>query len=182
MLTADTSPPVTEYTPTPTYASVARTQELARARKYQHLRSTLLSTDPSENQKTTPLTLQSLLSDPDLDLADLRKLFGALRRAFLVALWEHRQVNLWIKRATNLGVDYAMAVAEDENVAKYPSRYVFFREMDEGLDVGDGGAGREEIVGLILRHVQAYRETMEEVRGRMGVMDGLLRGWDGDGV
>ena len=80
-----------------------------------------------------------------------------------------------------------MSVAEEESVAKYPSRYVFFREMDEGLEVeggdggGVGGAEREEVVKLILRHVEVLRETMEAVRGRREVMEGLLRGWEGSG-
>lgn len=78
-----------------------------------------------------------------------------------------------------------MSVAEEESVAKYPSRYVFFREMDEGLEVeggdggGVGGAEREEVVELILRHVEVLRETVEAVRGRREVMEGLLRGWEG---
>lgn len=78
-----------------------------------------------------------------------------------------------------------MSVAEEESVAKYPSRYVFFREMDEGLEVeggdggGVGGAEREEVVKLILRHVEVLRETVEAVRGRREVMEGLLRGWEG---
>lgn len=80
-----------------------------------------------------------------------------------------------------------MSVAEEESVAKYPSRYVFFREMDEGLEVeggdggGVGGAEREEVVKLILRHVEVLRETVEAVRGRREVMEGLLRGWEGSG-
>ena len=97
-------------------------------------------------------------------------------------------MQLWIKRARNLGVEYAVSVAEEESVAKYPSRYVFFREMDEGLEVeggdgggGVGGAGREEVVKLILRHVEVLRETVEAVRGWREVMEGLLRGWEGSG-
>ena len=80
-----------------------------------------------------------------------------------------------------------MSVAEEESVAKYPSRYVFFREMDEGLEVeggdggGVGGAEREEVAKLILRHVEVLRETVEAVRGRGEVMEGLLRGWEGSG-
>ena len=80
-----------------------------------------------------------------------------------------------------------MSVAEEESVAKYPSRYVFFREMDEGLEVeggdggGVGGAEREEVVKLILRHVEVLRETVEAVRGRREVMEGLLRGWERSG-
>ena len=189
MMTPDSSEPETEYTPTPTYATVAKTQERVRARKFQHLRETLLSTSQSsEPQSPTPIaTLAPLLSDPSLDLSDLRNLFGALRKTFLLALWEIRQVQLWIKRAGHLGVEYAMSVAEEESVAKYPSRYVFFREMDEGLEVeggdggGVGGAEREEVVKLILRHVEVLRETVEAVRGRREVMEGLLRGWEGSG-
>ena len=80
-----------------------------------------------------------------------------------------------------------MSVAEEESVAKYPSRYVFFREMDEGLEVeggdggGVGGAEREEVVKLILRHVEVLRETVEAIRGRREVMEELLRGWEGSG-
>ena len=63
----------------------------------------------------------------------------------------------------------------------------FFREMDEGLEVeggdggGVGGAEREEVVELILRHVEVLRETVEAVRGRREVMEGLLRGWERSG-
>ena len=69
-----------------------------------------------------------------------------------------------------MGIDYANAVAEDETVVKYPSRYGFFKEMDERLEVGfdgkSGGGQTKEVVELILQHVKVLRETPEEVKKR----------------
>lgn len=162
-------PEEVEIAKSPTYADMAKTQAIARNKEYQHIRDTLIET----TKQNPPETIQTLLSDPDLELKDVRKLFGGLRKSFLQVLWEHRQVELWIKRATGLGVDYANAFAENDTVAKYPSRYVFFREMDEGLDL-EGGE-RAEVVGLILQHVEVYRETLEEVRGLKEVKENILR-------
>lgn len=44
--------------------------------------------------------------------------------------------------------------------------------MDEGLDLEGGERG--EVVGLILQHVEVYRETLEEVRGLKEVKEKIL--------
>lgn len=81
-----------------------------------------------------------------------------------------------------MGAEYANWLDEDGRCAKYTSRYAFFREMDEGLEVGaEGGGGggggeREGVVGVILRHVEVLRETMKEVGGRKEVKGRLLGG------
>jgi hypothetical protein len=160
------------YTPTPTYASVARTQERARTRKYTHLRETLLSTGSPEDRKLTPTALQTLLSDPSLDLDDLRKLFGHLRITVLQTIWALRMLDLWIKRAQAMGTEYADALDEDGRCAKYTSRWAFFRDMDEELEVDCGE--REGVVEVILRHVEVLRETVKEVGGRKEIKGRLL--------
>jgi hypothetical protein len=69
-----------------------------------------------------------------------------------------------------MGVDYARGLDEDWTCGKYPNRYAFFREMDEGLEVGVDGfgsdeeKGREELVGVMMRNVEALREAAEEVK------------------
>lgn len=75
---------------------------------------------------------------------------------------------------------YANAVDGDETVGKYPSRYAFFREMDEGLEVR--GEERGEVVEAVVGHVGLLREVGEEVvRGRREVREGLLIRGEGEG-
>jgi hypothetical protein len=185
MFTPSPSSSEAEPNPPPTYATIAKTHQLAVLAKIHHLRALLINTNTSS--EPTPTIRASLLS-PDpvlLPLKDLRNLFGSLRKALLQTLWELRQCDLWIKRARAMGVDYARGLDEDGTCGKYPNRYAFFREMDEGLEVGagfygsEGEKGREEVVGVMMRHVEALREAVEEVRGKKVVKGRMLRGGGG---
>ena len=79
-----------------------------------------------------------------------------------------------------MGAEYANWLDEDGRCAKYTSPYAFFREMDEGLEIGaEGGGGggggeREGVVEVILRHVEGLRETVKEVGGRKEIKGRLL--------
>ena len=80
-----------------------------------------------------------------------------------------------------MGAEYADWLDEEGRCAKYTSRYAFFREMDEGLEVGGGGGEREGLVGVVLRHVEALREAVVEVGGKKEVKGRLLVGGFGKG-
>ena len=60
-----------------------------------------------------------------------------------------------------MGAEYADWLDEEGRCAKYTSRYAFFREMDEGLEVG-GGGGRVKSVVLRPRDVQQVMFLVED--------------------
>ena len=87
-------------------------------------------------------------------------------------IWRHRHLEIWIFRCTRMGCDYAQDVAEDiVGVEADPSRYCFYREQDDELDMR--GGTRYEVVEMIMQHVGVYREgtqgveRLQNAKGRM---------------
>ena len=70
-----------------------------------------------------------------------------------------------------MGCEYAQDVAEEVGVEADASRYCFYREQDDELDMR--GGTRYEVVEMIMQHVGVYREgaqgveRLQSTKGRM---------------
>ncbi|KAM0719728.1 hypothetical protein Q7P37_003861 [Cladosporium fusiforme] len=134
------------------YAHAARAQEIARDQAYRKVETALT------DKTVEPAQIEVLLNDSLLTDRDVRNLFGVIREAFLSALWVHRETEIWIKRAESYGVYYAFKMSADLSVAALSMRNLFYREMDEQIDMV-GKVIKEEVVN----HAKVYRETCESL-------------------
>lgn len=139
-----------------TYADTAKSPQPAMENPYDELHAALTNTEIPTEQ------IEARITHPNLRDNDLRKLFAVIRKALLEDLWLHRDLELWLKRAECFGTHYAGTAAKQTSLSKYPSRYTFYRDMDEQLEVEDGSVWR--IKGMLLNHALVYRETCTQLK------------------
>lgn len=135
------------------YADAARSQDVAHAQLYHRIKAALTDMECPTHE------IELLLESNLLTNSDIRKLFGSLRKAFLNVLWQHREREIWNKRAKIFGVDYAECASLENSVASLPGRLAFYRDMDEQFEMA--GSSKESFKTEIVQHAKVYRETCE---------------------
>lgn len=139
---ASTTAPATSTTP--------------RARAYNDAHEALTTKD-----QRTEAIVGPLINDAALTTHDLRALFGAIRKAFLVLLWKHKQMDMFLYRAERMGLDYAKSTDEDTTHPRRTARLAFNATMDEQLEMETGDA--EEVKKMILQHVNVFNDAEAEM-------------------
>ncbi|KAL1585560.1 hypothetical protein WHR41_06001 [Cladosporium halotolerans] len=127
-----------------------------RARAYNDAHEALTNT----SQRTEAI-VGPLINDATLTTHDLRALFGAIRKPFLVLLWKHKQMDMFLYRAERMGFDYAKSTDEDTTHPRRTARLAFNATMDDQLEMDTGDA--KEVKKMILQHVNVFNEAEAEM-------------------
>ena len=128
--------------------------------------------------------IRTRLNDNRLADAEVRKLFGSIRKSVLDAIWQHRTFEEWIFRCTRMGSEYAQATIQEDGAGTSALRNDFYGEQDSYLKMS--GGARWEVVEMILQHVGVYREAAQGVERLRDEKESMLvderRGSDSMGV
>ncbi|GAB7322735.1 hypothetical protein MBLNU13_g03626t1 [Cladosporium sp. NU13] len=133
-----------------------------------------------------PTKLRDRLSDPQCPLDDIRthlnddrladaearELFGSIRKSVLDVIWQHRNLEEWIFRCTRMGREYAQATTQEGRAGNDALRINFYGEQDSYLKMS--GGARDEVVAMILQHVEVNREAVEGVERLQGEKERML--------
>lgn len=159
-------------------APLTSTKDLAESAQYTKLRDHL--TDAHYRL----VDIRTHLSDQRLADAEVRKLFGSIRKSVLDVIWQHRSLEEWIFRCTRMGSAYAQATTQEDGAETSALRNDFYGEQDSYLKMS--GGARSEVVEMILQHVGVYREAVQGVERLRGEKESMLvderRGSDSVGV
>ena len=143
-------------------------RDLADNAQYMRLRTSL--NDPKSRVSLTEIRI--CLNNDRLTDANVRKLFGSIRKSVLDAIWQHRNLEEWIWRCTRMGSEYAQAMMQKGGAGTDAVRTDFYDEQDSYLEMSSGR--RDEVVEQILQHVGVYREAVQGVERLQGEKERML--------
>lgn len=108
-------------------APLTPTKDLAANAQYIELRDHL--TDAPYRL----VDIRTHLNDNRLTDAEVRKLFGSIRKSVLDVIWQHRSLEEWIFRCNRMGSAYAQATTQEDGAGTSALRNDFYGEQDPYL-------------------------------------------------